>query len=116
MPLTFPLTEPVVELVAERFRVMGEPSRLRLLDRLRSGEATVQELADAVDATQQNVSKHLGVLLRAGIVGRRKEGLFSYYRIVDDSIFAICEVVCGSMLREAEATASALAGAGRSRR
>jgi DNA-binding transcriptional ArsR family regulator len=116
MPLAFPLTDAVVELVAERFKVMGEPSRLRLLDRLRSGEATVQELADALDATQQNVSKHLGVLLRSGIVGRRKDGLFSYYRIVDDSVFAICEVVCGSMLKDAEATASALAGAGRGRR
>jgi DNA-binding transcriptional ArsR family regulator len=116
MPLSFPLTDPVVELVAERFKVMGEPNRIRLLDRLRSGEATVQELADALDTTQQNVSKHLGVLLRAGILGRRKDGLFSYYRIIDDSVFAICEVVCGSLLKDAEATASALAGVGRNKR
>ena len=115
MALSAPMPNAVIELVAERFKVMGEPNRIRLLDRLREGEATVQELADSLEATQQNVSKHLGVLLRAGIVGRRKDGLFSYYRIVDDSVFAICEVVCGTMLREAEATASALASMGRSR-
>jgi DNA-binding transcriptional ArsR family regulator len=116
MALSSPLPDAVVELVAERFKVIGEPNRIRLLDRLRAGEATVQDLADALDATQQNVSKHLGVLLRAGIVGRRKDGLFSYYRITDESIFAMCEVVCSSMLKDAEATASALAVVGRGRR
>ncbi len=72
--LPHPLPEPLVELVARRFRVIGEPMRIKLLDRLRNGEATVQELTEAVAASQQNVSKHLSVLHDAGIVARRKEG------------------------------------------
>ena len=68
---------------------------LRLLDRLRDGEAGVQELTEATGASQQNVSKHLGVLLAAGIVGRRKEGTLSLYRITDHAVFELCDSVCG---------------------
>ena len=66
-----------------------------LLDALRDGEATVRELQEATGASQQNVSKHLGVLLRSGIVGRRKEGTFSVYWIADPMVFSLCEEVCG---------------------
>jgi DNA-binding transcriptional ArsR family regulator len=97
VPLPHPLPEPLVELIAERLRVIGEPMRIRLLDHLRAGEATVQSLIESTGASQQNVSKHLGVLLRAGIVGRRKEGTFVYYRIVDEGVFGLCEQVCGSV-------------------
>jgi DNA-binding transcriptional ArsR family regulator len=90
-------------LIARRFRVIGEPMRIRLLERLRTGEASVNELTDAVGATQQNVSKHLSVLADVGIVGRRKEGNYVYYRIVDESVFALCEQVCGSVQRQLEA-------------
>jgi DNA-binding transcriptional ArsR family regulator len=95
--LPHPLPNPLVELIAERLRVIAEPMRIRLLDRLRDGEATVQALSAATGASQQNVSKHLGVLLRAGIVGRRKEGLFVHYRITDEGVFDLCEQVCGSV-------------------
>ncbi len=94
-----PLPAPLVELIAERFRVLGEPMRIRLLDALRDGEATVHDLQEATDASQQNVSKHLGVLLRAGIVGRRKEGNFSLFSIVDPTVFSLCEEVCGGLRR-----------------
>ena len=97
MALTHPLPDDLVELIAQRFRVLGEPMRIKLLDYLREGEATVQELAEAAGSTQQNVSKHLGVLLQAGIVGRRKEGNFSRYSIADQGVFALCEDVCGSL-------------------
>jgi DNA-binding transcriptional ArsR family regulator len=83
--------------------VLGEPTRIRLLDRLRDGEVTVLELTTLIGTTQQNVSKHLGVLQRAGIVARRKQGLFSHYRIVDEGVFALCETVCGSLQRQVEA-------------
>ena len=86
MLLPHPLPEPVVELVARRFRVLGEPMRIRILDRLRSGDATVQELTDALAATQQNVSKHLNILHDAGIVSRRKEGTSAVYGIADESV------------------------------
>ena len=102
VPLPHPLPEPLVELIARRFRLLGEPMRIRLLDRLRQGEASVNELTTALDATQQNVSKHLGVLAHAGVVARRKEGTFVYYRIADEVVFSLCEQVCASLEREAE--------------
>lgn len=92
-----PLPPELVELIARRFRVIGEPMRIRLLDRLREGEASVNELTDALGASQQNVSKHLTVLAEAGILGRRKRGNHVYYRIVDKNVFALCEQVCGSL-------------------
>jgi DNA-binding transcriptional ArsR family regulator len=94
------LPEPLVELIAQRFRVLGEPMRIKLLDHLRDGEATVGELQDALGASQQNVSKHLGVLLQAGMVARTKRGTSSVYSIADDSVFALCEHVCGGLRRQ----------------
>jgi DNA-binding transcriptional ArsR family regulator len=99
LPLPQPLPDPLVELIASRFRVLAEPMRIKLLDRLREGEATVGELTAATGASQQNVSKHLAVLTGAGIVGKRKAGNRVYYRIVDDGVFALCEQVCGSVRR-----------------
>ena len=96
---THPLPESVIDLVAQRFRALGEPLRIRLLEHLIEGEASVQELVTATGAGQQNVSKHLGVLLHAGIVGRRKQGTFVYYRIVDDVVFDLCQQVCTSIER-----------------
>lgn len=100
MALPHPLPTALVELIARRFRVLAEPMRIRLLDRLRAGEASVHELTEATAASQQNVSKHLGVLLEAGIVGRRKEGTVALYRITDEAVFELCESVCGSLQRQ----------------
>ncbi len=99
MALPHPLSDSLVELIAERFRVIGEPMRIKILDRLSEGEASVQELTEALGASQQNVSKHLGVLAGAGVVGRRKDGNRIYYRIVDETVFALCDQVCGSVQR-----------------
>jgi DNA-binding transcriptional ArsR family regulator len=111
MTLPHPLPDELVDLIARRFRVIGEPMRIRLLDRLRNGEATVNELAEGVGASQQNVSKHLGVLADVGIVGRRKDGNHVRYRIADPAVFALCEEVCGSVRRQAQELASAVEGA-----
>lgn len=111
-PLPHPLPDPLVELIARRFRVIGEPMRIRLLDRLREGEATVHELTEALGASQQNVSKHLQILLEAGIVGRRKQGTSAYYALADPTIFALCEAVCGSV-RSQVAELRAVVGGGR---
>jgi ArsR family transcriptional regulator len=97
LPVAQPLPDDLVELIAERFRALAEPTRIKLLDRLREREATVLELTDLIGTTQQNVSKHLGLLQRAGIVARRKQGNFAYYRIVDDGVLTLCETVCGSL-------------------
>jgi DNA-binding transcriptional ArsR family regulator len=106
--LVSPIPEPLVELIAERFRVLGEPMRIRILDRLRTGEAGIGELADDLGASQQNVSKHVGVLVRAGIVGREKQGTAVRLRIADDSVFALCELVCGGIGRDLERLQSIL--------
>jgi DNA-binding transcriptional ArsR family regulator len=111
MALQHPLSDEVVELIARRFRVLAEPTRIKLLDHLRANEATVQELSDAVGSTQQNVSKHLGVLADAGIVARRRHGSSSSYRVVDESIFRLCEEVCGSVARRLESLQTALTAA-----
>jgi DNA-binding transcriptional ArsR family regulator len=100
MTLPHPLSSELAELIARRFRVIGEPMRIRLLDRLRDREASVQELTEALGASQQNVSKHLQLLADAGIVGRRREGNRVYYRIVDESVLALCEHVCGAVQRQ----------------
>ena len=107
-----PLPPALVERVAERFRVLGEPMRIRLLEVLRDGEASVSDLQSAVGASQQNVSQHLGVLARAGVVGRRREGNFVLYSIVDPVVFDLCELVCGGLRREVEELDAMLAGEG----
>jgi len=103
------LPDPLVDVIARRFRVIGEPMRIRILDRLRDDEASVNELCAAIPASQQNVSKHLGILLDAGIVGRRKEGARVLYSIADESIISLCEQVCGG-LRHQLAELNALVG------
>lgn len=107
--LPHPLPEELAELIARRFRAMGEPMRVRLLDRLRDGEASVNDLAAALGTSQQNVSKHLAVLADAGVLARRKEGNRVYYRILDEAIVDVCEQVCGS-LHQQLATLAALVG------
>jgi len=100
----------LVELIAERFRILSEPMRITLLDALREGEATVQDLQKATGASQQNVSKHLGILLRSGTVARRKEGNFSLYSIADEGVFELCEQVCGGLRRQLDELDSLLPG------
>jgi DNA-binding transcriptional ArsR family regulator len=74
-----------------------------MLDRLREEELSVNELSEALGASQQNVSKHLGVLAEVGILGRRKAGTHVYYRVVDEAVFALCEQVCGSVQQQLRA-------------
>jgi len=91
------LNDKSLELVAERFRVLADPVRLRLLNALSEGERSVAELVASTSASQANVSKHLSVLLRAGLVSRRTEGLHVFYACPDQSVFQLCDVVCRSL-------------------
>ena len=91
------LSGAALEKVSDRFKALSEPMRLRLIYALMDGEKTVSELVRETGGVQANVSKHLSVLLDAGILGRRKQGTSSYYRIVDESIFELCDLVCGSI-------------------
>ena len=95
-----PLREEVLEAVAHRFAVLAEPSRLRLLQVLLSGERSVNELVKATGGTQANVSRHLQTLIRANLLSRRKQGLQVFYAISDPSIFKLCDIVCSSIEKQ----------------
>ena len=97
MQLPRPIPADLAELIAQRLRVIGDPMRIRILDLLREGELPVAAITDALATSQQNASKHLGVLLQAGIVARRKDGTSALYRIADEGVFALCEQVCGGL-------------------
>ncbi|WP_211210897.1 ArsR/SmtB family transcription factor [Sporichthya polymorpha] len=87
----------LAEMIAARLRVIGDPMRIRILDLLRAGELSVAEITERLDTSQQNASKHLGILLQAGIVSRRKDGTSSFYRVADQNVYALCEQVCGGL-------------------
>lgn len=90
----------LLEHVAERFRVLGDSTRLAILRTLlQESELSVGELVARLDTTQANVSKHLGILLRAGIVSRRPAGTAAYYSVADPSLEGLCDLVC-NRLRE----------------
>jgi DNA-binding transcriptional ArsR family regulator len=111
-PIPHPLPDALVELIAQRFRVIGEPMRIRVLDALRDGPMTINELTEALGATQQNVSKHVGVLAQAGIVGRAKDGTRVRCFIADESVFALCELVCGGLREQVAELDQLLSGGG----
>ena len=94
------LSDTTAAAIAERFKALGEPMRLRLLQALRAGECSVGELAERTGGGQANVSKHLQVLFQQGYVARRKEGTTSWYRITDPQVFTMCELVCGGLEEE----------------
>ena len=95
---------PLLALAAERFRLLGEPVRLELLNHLHvHGERNVQELVEATGQSHANVSKHLRHMAEVGLVERRKEGLYAYYHVADPTLSGICLLVCGQLQREAEA-------------
>src|SRR5918994_2544331 len=89
--------EAALDQVAERFKALSEPMRLRLVYALMDGEKTVSQLVEQTGGLQANVSKHLGILLDAGVLTRRKEGTSAYYRIADETVFELCDLVCGSL-------------------
>ena len=96
-------------LVAARFKVLSEPIRLQILQELESGRLGVTEIAAAVGSTQPNVSKHLKMMQDAGLVSRRQEGNTAYYSIADESVFALCDVVCGSLREKFEGQSAVFA-------
>jgi DNA-binding transcriptional ArsR family regulator len=101
-PFPSPIAEQLAELIAQRFRVLGDPTRIRLLDALRDGPSTVGDLVEQLGCSQQNVSKHLAVLHGAGIVTRAKRGTFVEYAIADEGVFALCEDVCGGLRQQVQ--------------
>lgn len=107
-PSQHDLSPEALELVAERFRVLAEPARLRILQLLRAGEKNVTQLTEELQTTQPNVSKHLRLLQDAGFVGRRQAGNTVYCFIADDTVFQLCDVVCAKLYERMSAQAKLL--------
>ncbi len=91
------LSPEALKMIANRFKILSEPIRLQILHTLQDGEKSVGELALRVQSSQPNVSKHLKILQREGILGRRQSGNTAFYEIVDETIFALCETVCNTL-------------------
>ena len=91
------LTGELFDKVASRFKALGEPARLRILDALRSGELTVGDLCERTSLNQANLSKHLQLLHALDFVTRRKDGLFVYYSLSDEDVFQLCDIMCGRL-------------------
>lgn len=104
------LSDHALELIATRFKALSELSRLKLIIALKAGERNVSELVEATELTQANASRHLQMLVEAGILARRKEGLAVIYRIADEGIFDLCAQVCGGVQKRVRHQASAFTG------
>jgi ArsR family transcriptional regulator len=105
------VSDALLERVAQRFRVLGDASRLTILRLLVArGELSVGEIVGALEMSQANVSKHLRLLLDAGIVARRREGTSAFYGVVDGSVERLCALVCERIEDQVQREASALAG------
>jgi DNA-binding transcriptional ArsR family regulator len=104
------LPDALFEPVADRMRILADATRLRILNMLREGEASVVQIVEKVGASQPNVSRHLALLLRAGIVTRRPQGRQVHYRVVDPFVDQICEAICGSLRAHVDRQAQRLPG------
>jgi ArsR family transcriptional regulator len=101
------IPETLLDEAARRFALLGDPSRLRILSTLHAaGEVPVGELADRSGLTRTNLSQHLSRLAAAGLVGRRREGTTIYYRVVDESLGELCDLVCASLRERGRALAA----------
>lgn len=96
-------TDETFESAADLFRVMSAPMRLKIINSLCSGEQNVSYLLSKVATTQPNMSQHLNTLYQAGILGKRREGVQIFYRIIDQRIVSICEAVCNEVSRKVDA-------------
>jgi ArsR family transcriptional regulator len=102
------MPEAVLSRVAERFRLLGEPARLRIINALREHrELTVTQLVELTGLGQANLSKHLQLLHAAAFVSRRREGLYVWYAIADQETIELCDLMCARLDRETQPSAQA---------
>lgn len=100
------LPDEALQQVAAYFQALSEPTRLQILNLLRRGEHNVGEIAQACGFTSANISRHLSVLMQQGLVAREARGSAVYYSIADDSVYALCDLVCGNIGRQMERDAA----------
>jgi DNA-binding transcriptional ArsR family regulator len=103
-----PLSADAAEAIAERFRALAEPTRLRIVYLLRDGERSVGDLARALGCSQANASKQISLLAEAGLVRRRRQGLHCFCAVADPAVFALCDAVCAAVRRHWDAKAGGL--------
>lgn len=108
------LSDEALEMIASRFGILANPSRLKILNILGDQEFSVGEIVVRTEANQATVSKQLSTLFDAGILSRRKEGLTVYYRVSDKTIFNICDIVCDRLQEQLETRQAAFAPTGTS--
>ena len=92
----------VFELAAEIFRVMSAPMRLKIISSLCNGEKNVSQLLEEIETTQPNMSQHLNTLYQAGVIGKRREGVQIFYRIINDRVVTLCRAVCTQIAIETD--------------
>ena len=97
-----------LQAIANRFHILSEPNRLKILCALEAGELSVTEICSATAITPANASRHLQMMTEGGVVNRRKEGLNVFYAVEDRSIFTLCENVCRSLRLRYERKGKAL--------
>jgi len=102
------LPREALEIIAQRFRALGDATRLALLQALFDGDRTVQELCALTGTSQANASKHLALLLERGLVTRQRDGLFVRYGIADTTLKRLCHLVCGSLAEHHESLRASL--------
>ncbi len=92
--------EMLLDEIAEWLKAMADPTRLRILHSMQNGEKCVTDLLEGMECSQANVSKHLAILRKGGLVDCRREGSSVYYRIADPAVYEICGTVCDSLQRD----------------
>jgi DNA-binding transcriptional ArsR family regulator len=100
----------LLDLVADRFKALSDRARLSLLQELRGGARTVNELVEATDMGQANVSRHLSTLFANGLVSRERDGVFVRYQLADRDVLKLCELVCGRLENELAERRKVIAG------
>jgi DNA-binding transcriptional ArsR family regulator len=96
-------SDEVFEMAAEVFRVMSAPMRLKIISALCNGEKNVTQLLEEIETTQPNMSQHLNTLYQAGVIGKRREGVQIFYRIINDRVVTLCRAVCTQIAIESDA-------------
>ena len=95
-------SDEVFEMAAEIFRVMSAPMRLKIISCLCNGEKNVSQLLEEIDTTQPNMSQHLNTLYQSGVIGRRRDGVQVFYRIINDRVVTLCRAVCTQIAIESD--------------
>lgn len=99
----------VFELAAQLFTLLGTPMRLRILNALCDGEQSVTQMLEKIDTTQPNLSQHLAVMYRSGVLAKRKEGTQVIYRVQSEKALTLCRSVCSQIAIEMDDTPDASA-------